>query len=240
MIVLNYHELSGGQASNPWCLNWDLFDAHLAAYSDRLIAPETFLARCQDPAYATSPEVLLTFDDGFESDYSRVFAHHTSQSRIPFVSFIPVEHVGEPGRMTWDMIDELSRHGITIGSHGLAHVDLTSVPRAEAERELRVSKSVLEDRLGRSVDLFAFPYGKFSMPVCDLALNAGYSHLFTIQLGHHNGFEPFLYSRLCMQNTMDVDTMRRHLENPCQNRGLAWRASSSLGIYPALMRWRFR
>ncbi len=240
MIVLNYHELTDSSVSNPWCLNRDLFDAHLAAYSDRIITPAAFLAQCDDRESATSSEVVLTFDDGFESDYSHVFANHTSQSGIRFVSFIPVEHVGRPGRMTWAMIDELSRHGIVIGSHGLAHIDLTSAPRAVIDRELRVSKSILEDRLGRAVDLFAFPYGKFSRPIWDLALEVGYTHLFTIQLGHHNGFEPFLYSRLCIKNTMDVDYIRRHVEDPCRNRGMGWRISSRLGIYPALMRWRFR
>jgi peptidoglycan/xylan/chitin deacetylase (PgdA/CDA1 family) len=138
------------------------------------------------------------------------------------------------------MIQELGRGGVTIGSHGMAHVDLTAVSDVELGRELTVSKSILEDRLGQQVPLFAFPYGRFSRRVWDAALKAGYTHLFTIQLGHHRGFEPFLYSRLCLTNDMDAEYMRRHLRDPDAMRGLAWRTSTKLGLYRQLMRLRYR
>jgi len=161
--------------------------------------------------------------------------------RIPgFMSFIPVDFVGSPGRMNWDMIKELSRSGVTIGSHGLAHVDLTTVSDVELDRELTVSRSLLEDYLGQQVTLFAFPYGRFSRRVWDAALKVGYTHLFTIQLGDHRGFESFLYSRLCLTNNMDTEYMHRHLLDPDATRGFAWRITTNLGLYRQLMRWRYR
>jgi peptidoglycan/xylan/chitin deacetylase (PgdA/CDA1 family) len=142
--------------------------------------------------------------------------------------------------MSWEMIEEMSRRGIAIGSHGMTHADLTTVLDVELERELAVSKSMLEDRLGREATLFAFPYGRFSRRVWEAALKAGYTHLFTIQLGHHRGFEPFLYSRLCMTNGMDAQYMRQHLLDPDATRGFAWRISTKLGLYRQLMLWRYR
>ncbi|MGY4326429.1 peptidoglycan/xylan/chitin deacetylase (PgdA/CDA1 family) [Bradyrhizobium sp. LB7.2] len=108
------------------------------------------------------------------------------------------------------------------------------------DRELGVSKSMLEDRLGQEVTLFAFPYGRFSRRVWEAALRAGYTHLFTIQLGHHRGFEPFLYSRLCLTNNMDAEYMRQHLLDPNAMRAFGWRISTRLGLYRPLMRWRYR
>ncbi len=241
MIVLNYHELVDGNPSNPWCLTNAAFENHLALYEDRLLSPQEFLKCCADPKTDDTNAVLLTFDDGFLSDYTEVYAKFMVAGRMPgFMSFIPTDFVGVPGRMTWDMIEELDRTGVTIGSHGIAHVDLTSVSDSDLHRELAVSKIILENRLGRTVPLLAFPYGRFSRRVWGAALSAGYTHLFTIQLGHHRGFEPFLYSRLCLTNTMNADYLFRHMRNPDAGRGLAWRASTRLGLYRQIMRVRYR
>jgi peptidoglycan/xylan/chitin deacetylase (PgdA/CDA1 family) len=241
MIVLNYHELVRASPSNAWCLTHGTFDAHLALYRDKLVSPHTFLENCDHPKASRSGAVLLTFDDGFLSDYTHVYARYATTGGIPgFMSFIPVDFVGSPGRMSWKMIEELGRSGVAIGSHGMAHADLTTVSDVELDRELTVSKSMLEDRLGRQVTLFAFPYGRFSRRVWEAALKAGYTHLFTIQLGYHRGFEPFLYSRLCLTNNMDEGYMRQHLLDPDRMRGLAWKISTRLGLYRQLMHLRYR
>jgi peptidoglycan/xylan/chitin deacetylase (PgdA/CDA1 family) len=241
MIVLNYHELVEAEPSNAWCLTREAFDAHLALCGDRLVPPQRFLQGCSDPEADATDAVLLTFDDGFLSDYTHAYAHCMGNGQIPgFMSFIPVDFVAAPGRMTWDMITELDRNGVTIGSHGMAHADLTTVSDRELDRELALSKSILEERLGRAVPLFAFPYGRFSRRVWEAALKAGYTHLFTIQLGNHRGFEDFLYSRLCVTNNMDSNYMREHLENPDAARGMAWRLSTKLGLYRKIMRVRYR
>lgn len=240
MIVLNYHEIVERDVCSRWCLTRSQFEAHVGLFAGNIISPEAFLARRHDDRHAASGEVLLTFDDGFLSDYDYVYRHHTCELGRRFMSFIPVEHVGKPGRMTWQMIDELSRSNIPIGSHGLAHVDLTVQSDEALKRELQVSKSTLEDRLGRPVTLFAFPYGKFSERVWQAALDAGYECLFTIQLGYHNGFEDFLVSRLCVTNVMGPAYMKGHMADPCQDRGYGYRISSRLGLYRALMRWRYK
>ena len=241
MIVLNYHELVDADPSNAWGLIHDVFDAHLALYEDRLISPQTFLQRCSDPEADAPDAVLLTFDDGFLSDYTHVYARYMEAGRVPgFMSFIPVGFVGMPGRMTWTMIEELHKEGVAIGSHGMAHVDLTAVSDRELDRELALSKLMLEDRLGAPVLLFAFPYGRFSRRVWDAALKAGYTHLFTIQLGSHRGFEPFLYSRLCLTNEMDMNYLRWHLQDPNAARSFAWKVSTKLGLYRRMMRVRYR
>ena len=48
---------------------------------------------------------------------------------------------------------------ITIGSHSLSHPILPSIDDAALEREVTASRRVLEQRLGRNVDLFCYPNG---------------------------------------------------------------------------------
>ena len=70
MIVLNYHELVEASPSNAWCLTHDAFDAHLALCGDMLISPQGFMDRCSHPKADRNGGILLTFDDGFLSDYT--------------------------------------------------------------------------------------------------------------------------------------------------------------------------
>ena len=240
MIVLNYHRLCTGAPDDSWSLSCEQFDVHTSVFQPELISPETFLARCHEPAFARTRQVLLTFDDACESDYSYAFPRLAGTAGPGFMSFIVTDFVGQPGRLDWAMIEEMHRHGVVIGSHGLQHRDLTRLSPDALDQEIQRSKAILEERLSHSVTQFAFPYGLFNRRVWEAALRAGYTHLFTIQLGHHAGFEPFLFSRLCMTNSMDVGHLRRHLQDPCRDRGLAWRISSSLGLYRPAMRLRYR
>ena len=95
---MNYHELAEASPPNAWCLTHEMFDAHLALCGDRLISPRSFLKHCHDPKDSRTDAVLLTFDDGFLSDYAHVFARYVETGRVPgFVSFIPVSFVGPTG-----------------------------------------------------------------------------------------------------------------------------------------------
>lgn len=241
MIVLNYHELTEGELGDNWTLSKSRFEADLQLFGKNLITPDAFFGHCKDPHYDHNEGVLLTFDDASLSDYTQIYEIHMAEGNIPgFISFVPTEYVDRPGRMTWRMIREMSLNGVTIGSHGMSHVDLTALSDAELICELVNSRTILEERLGMPITFFAFPFGRFSSRVCNAALTAGYTHLFTIQLGYHRGFESFLYSRLCVSKNMDRNYMESHLSDPNAARSIAWKVSSRLGLYQSIMRRRFR
>jgi peptidoglycan/xylan/chitin deacetylase (PgdA/CDA1 family) len=65
-----------------------------------------------------------------------------------------------PGLMlSWDEARAMSRGGIRFGSHTVSHPVLSRVGRDRARRELQDSKSAIEERLGLSVEGFAYPNG---------------------------------------------------------------------------------
>ena len=240
VIILNYHLLTDAAVRDPWTLTPAELDVHLNIVKPCLKRPDWFLQRVKDPAFQHDSSVLLTVDDGFRSDYELLYSQLMAQGRLPgFMSFVPTAFVGGEGRVTWDMVCEMDRNGVIIGSHGLNHLDLSKCSDAELRNELETSKAVLEERLARPVTHFAFPYGRFTKRVWDRALASGYTHLFTIQLGHHQGFESFLYSRLCIRADMDAGYMQRHIADPDQARGNLWKLSNALGLYRPSMRLRF-
>jgi peptidoglycan/xylan/chitin deacetylase (PgdA/CDA1 family) len=76
--------------------------------------------------------------------------------------------------MSWDELNGLAGRGWEIGSHTCSHPHLTTLEAPALEEELRRSKSVCEDALGRSCDSIAYPYGDHDDGVVEAARSAGY------------------------------------------------------------------
>lgn len=79
--------------------------------------------------------------------------------------------------MGWQQVREMHASGFEIGSHGVHHRMLSTLPQADLEYELRESKAVLERELGAPVSLVAYPVGGYSAfddRVIDATAAAGY------------------------------------------------------------------
>jgi peptidoglycan/xylan/chitin deacetylase (PgdA/CDA1 family) len=131
------------------------------------------LVNGKDIGRGLRPDVVLTFDDGRASDY-RVAFPNLVENGTKAEFFVNTARVGAPGFVTWREIAEMQRAGMSFQSHSHDHLDLTRLPCRELERQLKVSKQILEDRLGNSVDFVAAPYGRFNRQVLEEALQLGY------------------------------------------------------------------
>lgn len=63
---------------------------------------------------------------------------------------------------------------VTIGSHGYSHLHLTEVGDGSLDREVRQSRTALENLLDRPVELFAYPFGDRDSRVTRAVRDAGY------------------------------------------------------------------
>lgn len=148
------------------------------------------LAECA----AGRPGFCLTFDDGF----CNVFEHALPalQSRgLRAIQFIVAgliggedewDHpIGEPVQRLMDetQIREWLAAGHEIGAHTMTHPRLTTLPPGRARAEIVDSKRALEDRFGRAVRHFCYPYGDYDAAVRDLVAEAGYETACTIAPG---------------------------------------------------------
>lgn len=61
--------------------------------------------------------------------------------------------------ITWEQVRALDPSLITIGSHTLSHPILPTIGDAALAHEVEESRRVLEERLGRPVELFCYPNG---------------------------------------------------------------------------------
>jgi peptidoglycan/xylan/chitin deacetylase (PgdA/CDA1 family) len=80
---------------------------------------------------------------------------------------------------TWEMVAEMARHDIVIGSHTRTHILLTNEAPERVRAELVGSRAVLEHRLGRPVDFFSYPDGRFDPDAVGAVMAAGYRLAFT-------------------------------------------------------------
>lgn len=117
---------------------------------------------------------LLTFDDGYSSDYEIVFPT-LRDAGMRAVFFLITERVGSPGHVSWEHVREMRRHGMEFGSHGLTHAKMTTLDKRQALDELTCSRQTIEDHLGEAVTAFSFPYGYYDADLIKLAASAGYT-----------------------------------------------------------------
>lgn len=115
---------------------------------------------------------VLTFDDGYSSVFNEAFPilEKYGMSATVFLA-VGGSNVSGPNNrllslngtemLLWREIRDMRDGGIDFGSHTLTHPDMTRLDRTGIEYEIRKSKEIIEDYLGKAVSSFAYPYGKY-------------------------------------------------------------------------------
>jgi peptidoglycan/xylan/chitin deacetylase (PgdA/CDA1 family) len=61
--------------------------------------------------------------------------------------------------LNWDEIIEMSRNGISFGAHTLTHPCLPALQLEDAKHEIKRSKALIEEKVGKTIKHFAVPNG---------------------------------------------------------------------------------
>jgi|GEM_PF-1120443 len=112
------------------------------------------------------PIISVTFDDGWESIYSKA-APLFQKYGIPTTQYVLSGQENSPLYMTYAQIKSLRLAGHEIGCHSIDHKDLTTLTPDELTRELTECKQVIEKQVGGQVTEFAAPYGHTNPGVLD-------------------------------------------------------------------------
>ena len=191
MTILCYHSVEPGWES-PLAVHPDDFARHcawLAQHRQVLPLSEAIagLDRAGRPPAGTA---ALTLDDGFAALYEHALPV-LRRYRLPSTVFLVAETLTPEGRavdwvdtapayplqtLTIDQVLEMQEAGVDFQSHSWAHRDLPSLDPAECVQDLRDSRELLEELLGRAVPLLAYPRGRHDARVREAAARAGYSH----------------------------------------------------------------
>jgi len=87
----------------------------------------------------------------------------------------------------WDEVMDMSKHGISFGSHTMSHPVLSDISVEEARREIVESKNIIEEQIQKPVTTFAYPYGKkedYTDEVTKILIDEGFEYACTTTVGY--------------------------------------------------------
>ena len=196
MSVLCYHTVEPEWWS-PLAVKPGHFERHCAWLSRhrRVLRLSEGLAALDETGRLPRGTALITFDDGFSGVYEHALPV-LRRFELPATIFLVAETLTPDGHpidwaptapsrartLTLDEVLEMQELGVTFGSHGLRHLDLTQLGD-ECERDLRASRELLEDLLHRQIRTLAYPGGLHNGRVRAAAHRAGFSHAFSLPEG---------------------------------------------------------
>lgn len=197
---LCYHKLSTRFCFEGTWITPSRFLSHLRRLIDdgfEFIDEHEYLEALDRPSHGHAKQLLLTFDDGYEAVH-RMFLDHLAPRGIPLLVFLVAGFAGRHndwdltlGRrrfrhLSWDEVRQMAAAGASVGSHGLAHVDLTRVSDERARREIVDSKRIIEGEVGVPVRSFSYPFGRYDARVKRHVERAGYRLGFSLYPAHSN------------------------------------------------------
>jgi peptidoglycan/xylan/chitin deacetylase (PgdA/CDA1 family) len=202
VIVLGYHQFVGpGQSSkNPYVMKQDVFEEEMKYLKDNgyHVVPLTDVVRFIKHEIGLPPNsVAITIDDGYKS--AIVWAAPVlKQYGYPWTYFVYPEFITPTegkGAASWSDLLALQADGVDIECHSMTHPILTShsqkfkgshhtLSADEYDQfltnETTGAKTLLEQKLGKPVSYFAYPYGAYNKVVEAKVIAAGYDAIFTV------------------------------------------------------------
>jgi hypothetical protein len=170
--------------------------------------------------FAMGKKYRFMFDDGYQSIFN-VLASAVPEICRRVHIFLVVAKIGgvndwdvsgelfRKRLLDWEQILELQSLGVRFGSHSLTHTDLTKLEVRELDREVKESKFILEEKIGQSVEGFAYPFGYFNGRVITAVKDAGYKWAVTTSDSIWEGFgNPYRMRRINVSG-LDPDWLLR-------------------------------
>ncbi len=164
------------------------FEAHLAeirAGDYTPMALPDIVAALEKGMPLPDRAVAITIDDGYLSVYREAWPR-LRDAAIPFTLFLSTDSIDAEYKsfMRWEHVREMVAAGnVTIGHHGAAHQHMPHYSDARNLADIRRASLRFKEELGFVPDLFAYPYGEYSMANRKQIAELGFRAAF----GQHSG-----------------------------------------------------
>ncbi len=131
--ILCYHRFAPS-CDSPLCMPSEIFEQQVRYLKEngyRVIGPEALVEFLDYRKPIPKNAVIISVDDGYRSTYDVAYPI-LKKYGFTATLFIYIDYVGVSRQaITWDQLRELKREGFTIGSHSIAHSDLSKKKKDE-------------------------------------------------------------------------------------------------------------
>lgn len=174
----------------------------------------------ESPKLFDEPMVSVTFDDGWESIYSKG-APILQTYNIRTTQYVLSGAFGFHNYFSREQLVSLQNVGHDIQSHTITHRDLTTLTSHDLTAELAKSKADLSAVLGREVTDFASPLNRHNDHVIDEIKKQYRSHrnteadidtLYDGSFNTHDSFNPYSISAFSVRRTTPLSKIQAFLE----------------------------
>ncbi len=158
----------------------------------------------------SSKSVVLTFDDGWRSQYTYAFPV-LKKYGFTATFFIYTDVIGSNYFLTWDQVRLMNNEGMTIGGHTESHPYLPDIhDPAVLRKEIIDGKHIIENQIHQSIYLFAYPFGHYSDQIIQVVKEAGYDIARSTYKGTHHTVDD-LYKLKGIEVTDDLNKLIKDL-----------------------------
>ncbi|MGA1840929.1 MAG: polysaccharide deacetylase family protein [bacterium] len=220
--ILSYHRFSE-KCDNLLCVPTHIFDKqmnYLKTNGYRGISLKELLDFVNYRHPLPRKSVVITVDDGYQSVYDIAYPilkkYGFTASLFIYTDFIGISD----NAITWDQLRKLKNEGFEIGAHTVSHCDLTKRRKGEndqaytsrIEKELLVSKNIIDKELRQNTIFLAFPYGRYNTDILSICEKLNYK----LGVSVERGSNPFFADPLALKRNQmlkrDMETFISRLK----------------------------
>lgn len=182
LVILQYHHVDSTTPAVT-SISPEQFEQHMQLLEQQnktVVDLKTALQTLNDGKSPPIDSVAITFDDAWESIYLNAYPA-LKQRNWPFTVFTNTQAVDEKHHkvMSWEQLAELQQNGATIANHTVSHPYLLEKPESLTwgkwlDQEITQAEKRIEEKLGVSHQLLAYPYGEFNLEITQWVKEQGY------------------------------------------------------------------
>jgi peptidoglycan/xylan/chitin deacetylase (PgdA/CDA1 family) len=157
-------------------LPWDRLKYLIANIPERNISVPTFGQPLDLSSFERKRKAFYRLNDylrwSSKETHDEVMGY--LEGLLPDKSFRQMHH--RESILSWDEIAEMSKEGISFGSHTRTHPRLSTLQMEDVVKEVYGSKKEMEEAMGRKITSFAYPGGDHNKQIRQIVQSAGYSY----------------------------------------------------------------
>lgn len=162
--VIYYHDIVDGEGYSFMRTNFEVFKRQMEYIAQNGYTTVRFDdLKTEDDERYDSKRIIITFDDGWKSNYTKIYDLMKSLG-LKYNIYLAVKEIStDPDYLTWNEVRKMHDEGwVGFGTHTYTHPDMSDISKIAPEVEFTKANAIFEEQLGYKPVDFCYPFGAYS------------------------------------------------------------------------------